>query len=66
MDKGFSNRVRMMRHERRWSQKELAERVGCAQTTIGGIEAERRGATLGLLVKIADALEVTTDYLLKG
>lgn len=66
MNKDFSNRVRMMRHERRWSQKELAERVGCAQTTIGSIEAEYRGASMDLLIRIANALEVSTDYLLTG
>lgn len=66
MNRDFSNRVRMLRHEYRWTQKELAERIGCAQTTIGGIEAERRGASMSLLVKIADALGVTTDYLLTG
>lgn len=66
MNKDFSNRVRMLRHERRWSQAELAEHVGCAQTTIGGIEAERRGASMTLLVKIANALNVSTDYLLTG
>lgn len=66
MNKYFSFRVKELRKRLGLTQQELADRAHCAQTTIGGIEAEHRGASMNLLIKIADALETTTDDLLTG
>jgi phage repressor protein C with HTH and peptisase S24 domain len=48
------------------SQKELAQRAGVSQSTIGNIEAGSRGAkrTPNTLPQIAHALEATTDEIL--
>lgn len=63
---GFGNRVKELRQSKGWSQQELADRCGCWQSAISAIEVERRGATLYMMVKLADQLGVTTDYLLTG
>lgn len=63
---GFGKRVRELRESKGWSQQELADRCKSVQSTISAIEVERRGATLEMIVKLSDALEITADYLLKG
>lgn len=59
------NRVRMNRLEARLSQRQLGEKSGADQTHISRIErGERAAITVQTLVKLADVLGVSTDYLL--
>lgn len=46
------------------SQTELADRIHVTKATISNYENKYSSPSNELLVKIADALEVTTDYLL--
>jgi len=56
-----------LRRRKGWSQEELAKQAGVAKGTIGGIEAENEWpATWEILDKIAVALGVTIDYLLRA
>ena len=66
MPRLFGAKVRYQRTQQGLSQLELARRLGLAQHThVNHIEAGRRAASLGLLLRIADVLSVTTDYLLR-
>ena len=47
------NSLRVLRAERRWSQAELAERLGVSRQTINVIENEKYDPSLGLALKVA-------------
>ena len=60
----FSKRLNAARRMRGLSQCDLAERTGLKQVAISFFETGRRSPSLGNLKRLADALEVTTDYLM--
>lgn len=54
---GVISRVHDLRTERRWTQAELAERVGVSRQTINSIETGRFEPSLGLALKLARLFE---------
>jgi transcriptional regulator with XRE-family HTH domain len=61
----FKERLRTAREQlRKWSQSELAEKAGLPPSSIAHFEAGARKPSFDTLRKLANALEVTTDYLL--
>jgi putative transcriptional regulator len=50
---GISNRVQALRTDRRWTQADLASRVGVSRQTINSIETGRFEPSLGLALKLA-------------
>jgi len=61
----FGNRVRDKRTTLKLSQEELAERAGVHRTYIGMIERAEKNITLSNIERIAKALAVSIDQLLK-
>ena len=59
-------RIALLRVEKGWSQAELARRIGVSPSAVGMYEQGRREPSLALVVCLAQALDVTTDYLLTG
>ena len=59
-------RIAILRISKSWSQAELAQRIGVSASAVGMYEQGRREPSLGLLVRLAQELGVTTDYLLMG
>ena len=59
-------RIAILRISKGWSQAELARRIRVSTSAVGMYEQGRREPSLGLLVRLAQELGVTTDYLLKG
>lgn len=57
-------KIRLCRKERGLTQEQLAERINIAPNYLGQIENGHRGVNLTNLVKIANELEITFDYLL--
>lgn len=49
----MNNRLRVLRAERRWSQSELATRVGVSRQTINAVETGRFDPSLPLAFRIA-------------
>ena len=49
----MTNRLRVLRAERRWSQAELAERLGVSRQSVNAVETERYEPSLSLAFKIA-------------
>lgn len=49
----MKNRLHVLRAERRWSQAELADRLGVSRQTINAIEKEKYDPSLPLAFKIA-------------
>jgi len=60
----FGERLYEARRRQRITQGDLADRAGVTRSAIGGYEKMGKDASYEVLVKIAQALGVTTDYLL--
>ena len=60
----FPGRLRAARENRRLSQGDLASRAGLRRSAISHFETGTRKPSFDNLRRLADALEVTTDYLL--
>lgn len=60
----LGRRIRDERKKRTYTQEQLAELVGVSDAYIGQIERGERNPTLETLIKIANQLGVTIDYLL--
>ena len=60
----IGSRILLCRKERGLTQEQLAERINIAPNYLGQIENGHRGVNITNLVKIANELEITFDYLL--
>src|SRR5262245_32265633 len=60
----FQERLRAARELRKWSQSELAGQASMPPSSIAHFEAGSRKPSFDTLRRLANALEVTTDYLL--
>jgi transcriptional regulator with XRE-family HTH domain len=60
----LGERIREVRKERGWSQAELGEKVGTDSQHISRYENGRITPSVDALVRLAAALDVSTDYLL--
>lgn len=49
----MTNRLRILRAERSWSQAELAERLGVSRQTVNAIETSRYDPSLPLAFRLA-------------
>lgn len=63
---GFANRLRSLRKQKNLSQTELGQRAGLHYTHIGRFERGLSRPGGDTLKRLADALDVTGDYLLEG
>lgn len=63
-DESLGQRVARLRKERAITQQELAERIGTIQVLVSDYERDRIRVTAEMVVRIAEALEVTADELL--
>lgn len=57
-------RIKEARESAGYSQKELAQIIGVAQNTFHGYESGKHDPKSDLLIKIANACNVSVDYLL--
>jgi transcriptional regulator with XRE-family HTH domain len=64
MENLFKDRLRAAREMRSLSQSELAEKAGFQPSAISHFETGGRSPSFDNLKRLADALSVTTDYLL--
>lgn len=62
----FGDRVAKVRKNKRWSQADLAKRIGVSPSTIGMYEQGRREPCLSLLIALSRELNVSVQYLLTG
>lgn len=60
----FQERLKAARDLRKWSQGDLAGRAGMPPSSIAHFESGSRKPSFDTLRRLANALEVTTDYLL--
>ncbi|OOM15909.1 helix-turn-helix domain-containing protein [Clostridium saccharobutylicum] len=60
----LGDKVKTLRKQMKITQQKLAKTIGLSQSTIGMIEGNKQGASNDTLVKLANALNTTVDYLL--
>ena len=58
------NRIRDARLAKGLTMKELGKRVGCTEAAISNYELGKRQANYELMLKMAEALDVSVSYLL--
>jgi putative transcriptional regulator len=54
----MKNRIRVLRAERRWSQAELADRLGVSRQTVNAIENGKYDPSLPLAFRISAVFEL--------
>lgn len=62
--KAFGRRVRERRQELKWGQAKLGDECGYSQTNIGWIEQGKSKDPRKQVLKLAEALQTTPDWLL--
>ena len=62
----LGKQIRKQRQSMGWTQERLAEAIGVSTSFVGHIERGTRKASIDTLVEIANAMKVSTDYLLVG
>ncbi|MCM1441346.1 MAG: helix-turn-helix domain-containing protein [Roseburia sp.] len=62
----MGRRIMVLRQKRRYSRRQLAERIGISGKFLYEIETKDRGFSIAVLLKMAAELGVTTDYILTG
>jgi Predicted transcriptional regulators len=60
----FGNRLKSLRESKNIKQGKFAERVGIARQSIGNYESGKQYPTIEILIKMADCLDCSLDYLL--
>src|SRR5688572_28863583 len=60
----LGERIARLRKERGYTQIELAEKIGIIQTIISDYEKDRFRPNTDMIIRLAQALEVSTDELL--
>ncbi len=63
---GIGHSIRALRKRRGWSQGNLAEAAGVERSFISMIERGTQNVSIGALMKIANAFEVSLDEILRG
>lgn len=57
-------RIKWLREQKKWSQLQLAEKLGIHNTVLSRIESgEKKGVDYHLISHVADIFEVSTDFL---
>lgn len=64
MSEKFSERLKKIREEKGLSQSDLAKKAGFQTAAISHFETEQRKPSFDNLKRLADALNVSIDYLL--
>lgn len=59
----IGQRIIALRKENNWSQSDLAKKIGVSRVIIGKYERNDAHPSIDIAKKIADAFDVTLDYL---
>lgn len=59
-------RLAVLRERRGLTQRELAERAGITPAFLSGVENDKRNVSSEVLLRLADVLNASLDYLLRG
>src|SRR5712691_9158935 len=60
------DRIKDVRDEKGWTQDELAQKAGISKGFLSDVENNKRNVSAENALKIADALGVSLDFLMRG
>jgi transcriptional regulator with XRE-family HTH domain len=60
----FNERLKQLRLEREWFQRDLAKKIGVGRTTIGRYEAGEISPDIEKLIELSNIFDCSLDYLL--
>ena len=60
------DRIKTARERQKWTQEQLADAAGISKGFLSDIENDKRNISSESALKIADALGISLDYLLRG
>lgn len=60
----YGKKIRELREEKRWTQSELAKKIGTTQKNISKYELELLDLNTEILLKLSSVFSVSTDYIL--
>lgn len=60
----FGSKLKELRIERGLTQKQLSQKLGCAQSAVYYWEADKQEPSISSLKKICEIFEVSADYML--
>lgn len=66
MRKDFGNRLKTMRKQKRWTQKELAGMLDIGLSQFNKYESGMHIPPIEKLIQLSDLFDTTVDYLVKG
>lgn len=64
--KGLGQRIKQLRKDKGWTQKELANRIGTSPAQLNKYESGHNTPPLDKLILFAEVLTTTADYLITG
>jgi len=64
--KGLGQRIKQLRKDKGWTQKELANRIGTSPAQLNKYEAGQNTPPLDKLVLFAEVLTTSADFLITG
>jgi len=59
----IADRISQLRHEKRWTQADLGEKIGVHQKQVSSYERAVNIPSTDVLIKLAEVFNVTLDYL---
>lgn len=62
----IGDRIKLLRKEKGWTQKQLAEKLVCHKNVIVNWENMRCLPNVVMVIDMSEVFGVTTDYILKG
>lgn len=62
----LGERVKRLRQDRGWSQAQLGQKLGVHQKQVSGYERDVHVPSTELLIRLAEAFDVSLDYLVSG
>lgn len=63
---GAGTRIMLLRNDKGYSREYLSEKAGISSKFLYEIETRKKGFSAKTLLRLASALEVTTDYIMVG
>lgn len=64
--KNFGMRIKEARIKKGWSQEQLANKLGTSKSVISGYETGRNDPAQSMVIKLADSLGVSINWLMFG
>ena len=62
----MKNRLRELRAQRRWSQADLADRIGVSRQAVNALETDKHDPSLGLAYRIAAAFGLAVEEIFEN